>query len=802
MKNMDSILEVYSEVVIGDGPQINIGFIGKGNVWINNTYTSYVTKLARTIISRAICETSPGQLSVIGYDSDLSGIFSPFSSLSSGDSKILEIFSNEKDFQSYIDFLWQHIQSVQNVIQGRAESLYEFREHVNRPIESYILVVISVDMGMISNELRSKLAILMRRGPACGVSFLIISTTFITVQSLSGKDIELSIEAIAPNISVLETSKNHIRDESGKTVDYTADTPEYIIQMCENFSSRLINAKLPFVSFSEIHNMNSDWSCNSTNGVSFTIGKYGINNMNIVIGDEINQRHNALITGAVGQGKSNLISVIIHSLCLNYSPKELRLYLLDFKEGVTFKAFSNIGQDEYLPHANALGLDSDVSFGIAVLKSLYSEYERRMKLLKEKNVKSLRELRSSDPSIEMPRIVVVIDEFQMMFGDDMQVAQDVSELLEKSVRLFRAAGIHFILASQTLSGNLALAQKKDSIFSQVPIRIALKNSITESQQTLSLNNTAAAFLKPREAIVNLDYGEVSQNKKTIIAFADEKVLLPLRQKWWQKANTYTKEPYVFESEKRIKINDSLSEVTALLNEKPYFAAIVGKKISVDNEYVELPFIDEPGRNIAIIGTPDNDCNQAIGIMQSIAISLALRESNVNARFMFCDFEKRGVVFEERYPEFAGKMADLGHALESVYQDQFENIINDLTTKDRSEHPIFLFATALDRWEYEKDPYGQGSALKTLVESGPAKNIFFIGWWIKSSSYVSQTSGYGNSDAFNSKIFLRIDERAVQSLTSPFVKWSAQMNRALISDPVEFSEEFAFIPFSPINDEKN
>ena len=208
--------------------------------------------------------------------------------------------------------------------------------------------------------------------------------------------------------------------------------------------------------------------------------KFGINDMKITIGDEINQRHNAIITGAVGQGKSNLISVIIHSLCQRYSPQELQLYLLDFKEGVTFKPFSNIGQDEYLPHAKALGLESDVSFGIAVLNSLYEEYQRRMSLLKKNSVKSIRELRACHPEIQIPRILVIIDEFQMMFGSEMQEGQKVADLLEKSVRLFRAAGIHFILASQTISGNVVLAQKRDSIFGQVPIRIALKNSISTS----------------------------------------------------------------------------------------------------------------------------------------------------------------------------------------------------------------------------------------------------------------------------------------------------------------------------------
>ena len=47
------------------------------------------------------------------------------------------------------------------------------------------------------------------------------------------------------------------------------------------------------------------------------------------------------------------------------------MYLLDFKEGVTFKSFSNIGKEEYLPHAEALGLESDVNFGLAVLHALY-----------------------------------------------------------------------------------------------------------------------------------------------------------------------------------------------------------------------------------------------------------------------------------------------------------------------------------------------------------------------------------------------------------------------------------------------
>ncbi len=793
---LNDILDVYDKLYVGDDKSVSLNFIGRGNIWISNTYENFVVHLARQIIHDAIMKTAPGQLSVVGYDSDLSGIFAPFSALSAGESKILELISDEKEFLKRLEYIAQQIQAVQNVIQGREDNLIEFRKKIQRPVESYQLIVISIDMGLISNELRAKLSLLLRNGPSCGISFLIISTTDLTIQTSSGKNINISIEAIAPNIKVIETGVNNsVSISGGVSIRCNLLSADKIINNCDLFVERARTAQLPVVKFAELHDNSKMWSYSSIEGLTFSVGTYGTQSMDVTIGDEINQRHNAIITGAVGQGKSNLISVIIHSLCLRYPPEELQLYLLDFKEGVTFKAFSNIGQEEYLPHAKALGLESDVSFGIAVLEFLFNEYQRRMALLKSNNVKSIRDLRKSQPDIKIPRIVVVIDEFQMMFGDDIQTGQQVAELLEKSVRLFRAAGIHFILASQTLSGNIALAQKRDSIFSQVPIRIALKNSISESQQTLSLNNPAAAFLRPREAIVNLDYGEISQNRKTIVAFADENHLKPIRKTWWEMEKTNQAPPYVFESEKRLSITNGIEALRNFRKTSEIPIALLGDKISINGEYISIPMSQEPGRNIAIIGTPDRECNQAIGIMQSIAVSLAIQHTKGNARFILCDFENK-IPFAERFPDFLRILENSGFFLEIISPENFDETIKSLSQGNNSNDVIYLFGVALDRWEYERDPYGQGSNLKTLVENAPAKNIHFIGWWAKASTYTAQVSGYGNSDAFNTKVFLRLDERAVQSLTNPFVKWHSQMNRALVSDSIEFTNEITFIPYSP------
>ena len=795
---MPNILDVYSRLSVGTPQPLTADFIGRGNLWINNTYDPSVNRLARAILSEAILHTAPGQLSVLGYDGDLSGVFAPFAALSAGESKVLEFINDEKELTEQLKNLQQQIRAVQNVIQGREDSLLAFREAVERPIEGYKLVVLSMDMGLAGQELLSLLSLLLRSGPAAGISFLIISTTYIAYQTSGGKEIELKVSSLAPNITVLEPGNGTVSAAGGRAVSYTAPTAEKIIGSCESFLTALHKAQLPVVRFSELHDMEHLWRESSVDGLTFCIGKYGVNNMEITIGDEVNQRHNVVITGAVGQGKSNAISVIIHSLCLRYSPKELQMYLLDFKEGVTFKAFSNIGQDDYLPHARTLGLESDVSFGVAVLNSLFNEYKNRMSLLKAHNAKSIRELRRQHPDIQMPRIVVVIDEFQMMFGDDTYgEGKKIAEMLEKSVRLFRAAGIHFILASQTLIGNMALAGNKDSIFSQIPIRIALKNSESEARAVLSMNNAAAAYVRPRESVVNLDYGELSQNRKTVIAFADEAVLRPIRRRMWEMARSYTKPPFVFESEKRITVSAGIDEIARLRKTSKAPVALLGDRISIDGERLELPMPREPGRNIAIFGTPDAECNQAVGILQSAAASLAAQHPRGDARFLFCDFDGDALPYDRRYPPFAALMENAGFFLETIPKEQFTETIRQLSEQPAGEDSIYIFGSMMDRWEFESDPYGQGTVLKTLVETGPAKGIHFIGWWVKSSKYTAQVSGYGNSDAFNSKVFLRMDERSIQSLTNPFVRWSVQTNRGLIIDDVEFSGEIPFIPYAPV-----
>src|SRR5690606_37357334 len=49
-----------------------------------------------------------------------------------------------------------------------------------------------------------------------------------------------------------------------------------------------------------------------------------------------------VIAGQVGSGKSHLMHVTIAGLVSRYSPDELRLYLVDGKQGVEFEVYRNL----------------------------------------------------------------------------------------------------------------------------------------------------------------------------------------------------------------------------------------------------------------------------------------------------------------------------------------------------------------------------------------------------------------------------------------------------------------------------
>jgi len=174
-----------------------------------------------------------------------------------------------------------------------------------------------------------------------------------------------------------------------------------------------------------------------------------------------------VIVGSSGSGKSTLLHAMITNLAIHYSPDEIHFYLVDFKKGVEFKAYA----EQQLPHARVIAIESEREFGMSVLQRLDEELKRRGDRFRDCGVQDLKGFRDAHPEVHLPRIMLIIDEFQEFFVKDDKIAQDASLLLDRLVRQGRAFGIHVLLGSQTLAGAYTLAR---STLGQMAVRIALQ----------------------------------------------------------------------------------------------------------------------------------------------------------------------------------------------------------------------------------------------------------------------------------------------------------------------------------------
>lgn len=113
------------------------------------------------------------------------------------------------------------------------------------------------------------------------------------------------------------------------------------------------------------------WTKSSQFKVSVPVG-WDINHKEVCF--EIGEVQNhTLICGRSGSGKSNFLHVLIQNLAFYYVPNEVQLFLLDYKEGVEFNAYTD---PAILEHARLVSVASSVGFGVSFLSWLDKETKK------------------------------------------------------------------------------------------------------------------------------------------------------------------------------------------------------------------------------------------------------------------------------------------------------------------------------------------------------------------------------------------------------------------------------------------
>ncbi|MFP5070782.1 FtsK/SpoIIIE domain-containing protein [Pseudonocardia nantongensis] len=439
----------------------------------------------------------------------------------------------------------------------------------------------------------------------------------------------------------------------------------------------------------------------------------------------------ALVGGPSGSGKTNLLLAWIATLAAQYPPDELELYLLDFKEGVSFAQFApdpDGFRRNWLPQARLIGvnINTDREFGLALLRRLADTMRTRAELARRQGATKLAELRDvlaergiDDERARLPRIVAVIDEFQFLFSGRDAVTAEATALLEDVARRGRSQGVHLVLASQDVSGIEAF-WGRPAIFEQFVLRIALPRA----RRVLAQNNEVAMELPRWHAVINHDSGVTHGNVVVRLAEAGGPLIREVQESVFE-ACSPQQQPVVFDGA-RAPAHDAL--VARLPVDGPP-VLLAGQLVDVEGSPAAVGLADSPGRNFGVIG-PDPET--AATLLCSAADSLGAQLAGIDDRARFLLFPLVG----EAGPAVDALGGRLRQAAEKVFPDGFAGRVTDLAAEVRDRagsggtggHPprvLVLFGA--DAAEAMLDRSGLED-LRAIVRHGPEVGVHVLGWW--------------------------------------------------------------------------
>ncbi|GAA8689584.1 hypothetical protein HpBT341_05160 [Helicobacter pylori] len=355
------------------------------------------------------------------------------------------------------------------------------------------------------------------------------------------------------------------------------------------------------------------WTESSQFKVSVPV-RWDINHKEVCF--EIGEAQNhTLICGRSGSGKSNFLHVLIQNLAFYYAPNEVQLFLLDYKEGVEFNAYIN---PTILEHARLVSVASSVGFGVSFLSWLCKEMQERANLFKQSGVKDLSDYRKHG---EMPRLIVVIDEFQVLFSDSSTKEKErVERYLNTILKKGRSYGVHLILATQTMRG----ADINKSLMAQIANRIALPMDAEDSESILS-DDVACELVRP-EGIFNNNGGHQKYHTKMSIPKApdDFKPFIKKIHKEFNQRNLTPIEHKIYNGETALEMPNTLKANEMRLH--------LGKEV----DYEQKDLIVEFESNESHLLVVSQDLNARIALMKLFAQNF----KTANKELLFYNAEKR------------------------------------------------------------------------------------------------------------------------------------------------------------------
>ncbi len=700
-----------------------------------------------------------------------------------------KIWAEPQHIERQLQDLTEHMQMViQKYLRADYAAIEDYNAAAGEIAEPYRFVIIADLQEALTDGGAARLKSILESGPRCGVYAILSVEDTHTLPA----DLQNSLESTAVELKIEQGVPRFVDQRyDGVTTSLDAEPSDKltaaILDRVAIASAEAGRVEVPFDRLAP--EVGEDWSRHCDEELVVPLGRFGAQkNQELRLG--IGTRQHALIAGRTGSGKSTLLHVMITAAAMWYSPDELQMYLVDFKKGVEFKAYTG-GR---LPHVRAIAIESDREFGLSVLKRLDDELTARGELFRKLGAQNLQSARELAPDEQLPRLLLLIDEFQEFFTEDDEVSSEATLLLDRLVRQGRAFGVHVVLGSQTLSGAYSLAR---STLGQIGVRIALQCSETDSYLILGEDNNAARLLeRPGEAIYNNAGGLIEGNSPFQTAWLPDEHRNEMLDRL--PPDPRDRPPtVVFEGNKPAEFEKSLEAFNKAYAERTSPKLLLGDAVAIAPPAAPS-LTRRSGDNLLVVG-PQSE--PAIGMLVSAAVTFAMTPS---ARVVFVDptpeddpqhgvaqafFNAKGLPIEVLPVSAAG---DAVSEMNQLVEER----------GDSGGDPVLLVLAGLHRmrslrksddygFSLEETPSSPDKDLANMLLEGPAKGIW-CATWCDNLSNLERAMDRSAIREFGLRVLMQMSASDSTMLMDKSTASTLGENRALLVDDVS-GESVKFRP---------
>lgn len=439
-----------------------------------------------------------------------------------------QVFTSKQQMRECLTRLTTRMEELLQRKLIEVKDIFEYNSIENNRTEPLVFMCLNHFPREFDEDMLIKLLDLMEHGGKCGIQVMArLDENSLPLNRHDVIELLYKVRSICCSIDHMD---GVWRLESGwiwtpPPHQDTGDLHQFMKSYAESYESK-INEFLPIDDI-----CGNAWSGNTTDLLSIPIGKNADGSIRYLeFGDPVAEgsSHHALIFGSLGSGKSTLLHTIIMSAIRTFSPDELELYLLDFKQGTEFQVYER----NKVPHIKVLALDAMQEFGLSVLEHITVIAKDRLKKFKEVTdhvVTDISQYRRITGS-KMPRILIVMDEFQVLFNEknNRAVASECATRFAEIVAQYRVCGIHFAVATQTMNRIKTGAYSiSPATMDEMKVRIGLKCNKNECNLVFGSDFGDVAFRNTGNAKgdgIYTDNVDKSMPLAMKVAFCDKKAL--------------------------------------------------------------------------------------------------------------------------------------------------------------------------------------------------------------------------------------------------------------------------------------